>query len=114
MNDASEESHTQVIAARVIGTVVCTAKDHRMEGTKLLIVQPVSLTDLSNEGKPLVAVDTVGAGQGEIVMICSGSSARQTSRTVNTPTDASIMGILDTIETQGVLVYRKDGQATPA
>lgn len=81
-----------------------------MEGTKLLIVQPLSIADLANEGKPLVAVDTVGAGHGEIVMVCAGSSARQTSRTTNTPTDASIMGILDTIEVQGALVYRKDGQ----
>lgn len=96
-----------MIVARVIGTVVCTAKDHRMEGTKLLVVQPVSLIDLAIEGKPLVAVDTVGAGIGEIVMICSGSSARQTSRTVNTPTDASIMGILDSIELQGAVVYSK-------
>lgn len=98
-----------MIVGRVIGTVVCTQKDHRMEGTKLLIVQPVSLVDLSDEGKPLVAVDTVGAGNGEIVMVCSGSSARQTSRTVNTPTDASIMGILDTIELQGTVLYHKDG-----
>lgn len=100
-----------MIAARVIGTVVCTAKDHRLEGTKLLVVQPVSLADLSNEAKPLVAVDTVGAGLGEIVLICSGSSARQTSRTVNTPTDASIMGILDHIEVGNTSVYRKADEA---
>jgi microcompartment protein CcmK/EutM len=99
---------TNLIVGRVIGTVVCTQKDHRMEGTKLLVVQPVSLADLSNEGKPLVAVDTVGSGVGELVMVCSGSSARQTSRTTNTPTDASIMGILDSIELQGRLVYHKD------
>lgn len=97
-----------MIVGRVIGTVVCTQKDHRMEGSKLLVVQPISLTDLAVEGKPLVAVDTVGAGLGELVMVCAGSSARQTSRTVNTPTDASIMGILDNIEVQGTVIYRKD------
>ena len=96
-----------MIVGRVIGTVVCTQKDQRMEGVKLHVVQPVSMSDLSPDGKPLVAVDTVGAGLGELVMVCAGSSARQTSRTVNTPTDASIMGILDTIELQGKVTYHK-------
>ena len=97
-----------MIVGKVVGTVVCTQKDHRMEGVKLLVVQPVSIADLTHEGKPLVAVDTVGAGIDEIVMVCAGSSARQTSRTVNTPTDASIMGILDNIEVQGKVIYCKD------
>ncbi|HWI52592.1 MAG TPA: EutN/CcmL family microcompartment protein, partial [Symbiobacteriaceae bacterium] len=70
-----------MVLARVIGTVVATRKDDRLNGTKLQIVQPVSLSDLSPDGKPLVAVDAVGAGVGEIVMVCAGSSARQTSRT---------------------------------
>lgn len=96
-----------MIVGKVVGTVVCTQKDPRMEGVKLLVVQPVSVTDLKNEGKPLVAVDTVGAGLGELVMVCSGSSARQTSRTANTPTDASIMGILDTIDLDGSVIFRK-------
>lgn len=100
-----------MIVGKVVGTVVCTQKDHRMEGTKLLLVQPISVIDLSSEGKPLVAVDTVGAGDGEIVLVCAGSSARQTSRTVNTPTDASIMGILDSIELQGTTIYRKGPNA---
>ncbi len=101
-----------MLVGRVIGTVVCTQKDPRMEGTKLQIVQPVSITSLETDGKPLVAVDTVGAGMGELVMVCAGSSARQTSRTVNTPTDASIMGIIDNLEVEGKLIYRKDEDRT--
>lgn len=97
-----------MIVGRVVGTVVCTQKDARLEGVKLLLVQPVSVVDLKNEAKPLVAVDTVGAGVGELVMVCAGSSARQTSRTTNTPTDACIMGIVDTLEMEGHVVFRKD------
>lgn len=97
-----------MLICRVIGTVVCTQKDPRMEGVKFQVVQPVGMGDLAAEGKPLVAVDTVGAGVGELVMVCAGSSARQTSRTTNTPTDASIMGIVDTIEVESRITYRKD------
>lgn len=96
-----------MIVGRVIGTVVSTQKDPRMEGVKLQVVQPFSIADMKPDGKPLVAVDTVGAGLGEIVMVCAGSSARQTSRTNNTPTDASIMAIIDTIDVQDNVVYSK-------
>jgi len=96
-----------MIVARVIGTVVCTQKDSKLEGVKFQICMPISMTDLKADGKPLVAVDTVGAGAGELVLICSGSSARQTSRTTNTPTDASIMGIIDTLELDSTITYRK-------
>ncbi len=96
-----------MIAARVVGTVVCTRKDEKLVGSKLLVVQPVNVLDLSTDGKPIVAVDSVGAGQGEIVLVVSGSSARQTSRTQNTPTDATIMAIVDSIEVQGEWIFRK-------
>ena len=96
-----------MIAARVVGTVVCTRKDEKLVGSKLLVVQPVNVLDLSADGKPVVAVDSVGAGQGEIVLVVSGSSARQTSRTQNTPTDAAIMAIVDSIEVQGEWIFRK-------
>ncbi len=96
-----------MIACKVVGTVVCTRKDEKLVGTKLQVVQPVSLQDQSPDGKPLVAIDTVGAGEGEIVLVVSGSSARQTSRTQNTPVDAVIMGIVDSIEMDGKVVYRK-------
>ncbi|MGE5571449.1 MAG: EutN/CcmL family microcompartment protein [Bacillota bacterium] len=96
-----------MIACRVVGTVVCTRKDEKLVGSKLQIVEPIALADQSADGKPLVAVDTVGAGEGEIVLVVSGSSARQTSRTQNTPVDAVIMAIVDSIEMDSKLVYRK-------
>lgn len=96
-----------MILARVIGTVVATRKDDRMAGQKLQIVQPVSLGDMSPDGKPLVAVDAVGAGTGEIVMVCAGSSARQTARTKDCPCDAVIMAIVDTLDVEGRQVFSK-------
>jgi len=96
-----------VVLARVIGTVVATRKDDRLNGSKLQIVQPVSLGDMSPDGKPLVAIDAVGAGEGEIVMVCAGSSARQTSRTKDTPCDAVIMAIIDSLDVGGRQVYSK-------
>jgi microcompartment protein CcmK/EutM len=95
-----------MILARVIGTVVCTQKDPKLEGVKLQMVQPVDV-HARPDGKPLVAVDTVGAGQGEIVLVVSGSSARQTVRTQNTPVDAVIMAIVDTVDLEGKITYEK-------
>ena len=96
-----------MIAGRVVGTVVCTRKDEKLVGAKLLIVQPVNIPSMAADGKPVVAVDSVGAGQDEIVLVVSGSSARQTSSTQNTPTDATIMAIVDSIEVEGKWVFRK-------
>lgn len=97
-----------MVLARVIGTVVATRKDEKLVGSKLLVVQPVNTLDPSrDEGKPLVAVDAVGAGVGEVVMICSGSSARQTSRTKDTPVDAVIMAIVDSLEVGGQTLFHK-------
>ena len=73
--------------ARVIGNVVCTRKDDKLTGTKLLMVQPVSVEG-EPKGNQLVAIDAVGAGEGELVLIVSGSSARQTKRTEGNPVDA--------------------------
>jgi len=98
-----------LIACRVLGAVVCTRKDEKLVGTKLMVVQPISLDDQAPDGKSLVAIDTVGAGEGEIVLVVSGSSARQTTKTQNTPVDAVIMGIIDSIELEGKVVYRKSG-----
>lgn len=92
--------------ARVIGNVVCTRKDDKLVGTKLLIVQPVSL-DGSAKGNQIVAVDAVGSGEGELVLIVSGSSARQTKRTEGNPVDATIMAIVDYIEKDGKVVFKK-------
>lgn len=95
-------------AAKVIGTVVCTRKDEKMNGLKMQIVQPVSLLTLQNEGKPAVAIDAVGAGISELVLVVGGSSARQTARTNNTPVDAAIMAIIDFIDIEGNRVFAKN------
>lgn len=93
--------------AKVIGTVVCTRKDTKMEGLKMLVVQPVSIMSLENEGKPVVAIDAVGAGEGELVLVVGGSSARQTDQTNGKPTDATIMGIVDYIDVENKRIFDK-------
>jgi microcompartment protein CcmK/EutM len=92
--------------ARVIGTVVATKKDEKIEGRKFLIVQPVDITFAPSE-TPAVAIDAVGAGEGELVLLCAGSSARQTDSTQNRPCDLVIMAIIDTVEKMGTIIYRK-------
>lgn len=94
-------------AARIIGTVVCTRKEEKMNGLKMQVVQPVSLINLQDEGKPVVAIDAVGAGISEIVLIVGGSSARQTAVTANMPVDATIMAIVDYIDIAGKKVFDK-------
>lgn len=95
-----------MILARVIGTVVCTTKDPRLGGHKLHVVEPLSLATIKPDGKPLVAIDTVGAGVGEVVLIVTGSSARQTDITTGTPVDAVIMGIVDEVDLDGQMVFQ--------
>jgi len=82
--------------ARIVGTVVATRKDERLEGCKILIVQPLDPSG-RDAGAPVVAVDTVSAGYKETVLVVTGSSARMTSRTKDAPVDAAIVGIVDTI-----------------
>ncbi len=91
---------------KVIGTVVASRKDPKLEGLKLLLVQQTDLTG-GAKGSQVVAVDSVGAGVGEVVLYCSGSSARQTDVTQNRPVDAVIMAIVDEIEAGGESVFRK-------
>jgi len=91
---------------KVIGTVVASRKDPKLEGCKLLIVQQTDLTG-SAKGGQVVAVDSVGAGLGEIVLYCAGSSARQTDATQNRPVDTVIMAIVDEIEAGGESTFRK-------
>ena len=89
-----------MIFARVTGSVVCTQKDEKLVGSKLLLLQPVDLAG-APKGNPLVAVDSVGAGEGELVLVVQGSSARQTSRTEGRPVDAVIFAIVDSVEKDG-------------
>lgn len=80
--------------ARVIGTVVATIKNESLEGRKLLIVQTLN-KDLEPLGKPLVAVDSIGAGVGELVFWCRGKEASFPFKREDTPTDCTIIGIVD-------------------
>jgi microcompartment protein CcmK/EutM len=95
-----------MLIARVIGTTVSTIKDEKLVGRKLLIVRQ---TDEKGEGigKPYVAVDTVDAGIGDLVLTCAGSSARQTTQTKDTPVDAVVMSVIDSLEVEGKVVFRK-------
>jgi len=91
---------------KVIGTVVSTRKDEKLESLKMLIVQLIGI-DLKATGSIVVAIDSVGAGTGEIVLIASGSSARQTTTTEGKPVDTVIMAIVDILEINGTEIYTK-------
>ncbi|MBI4164851.1 MAG: EutN/CcmL family microcompartment protein [Acidobacteria bacterium] len=89
--------------AKVIGNVVATQKNARFQGMKLLLIQPYITREgkLVQSGSSVVAVDSVGAGEGELVMFTQGSSARLTETTKDTPVDTVIVGIVDTVEVAG-------------
>jgi microcompartment protein CcmK/EutM len=83
--------------ARVIGTVVATVKNDSLAGRKLLVVQTLD-RNLESTGKPMVAVDAVGAGIGELVFWCRGKEASFQFKREDTPTDCTIVGIVDSEE----------------
>lgn len=93
-----------MLFGRVVGTVVSTVKEPRMRDLKLQVLRL-----LDEQGRPAsgyaVAVDAVGAGQGDVVLFAAGSSARQTERTEGRPTDATIMAIVDSWDLDGRVVY---------
>lgn len=95
-----------MLIGKVVGTVVSTCKDEKLEGSLLHLVEYVDI-----KGTPtnnfVVAIDTVGAGMGEIVLIATGSSARLTEKTQGKPVDAIIMAIVDIIEIGGQKLYEK-------
>lgn len=91
---------------KVLGTVVATQKDEKLKGLKFQIIEPLDIEGQSLNGY-LVAVDSVGAGIGEVVMYCTGSSARQTVLTKDKPVDAVIMGIVDTWDIHGETKFKK-------
>ena len=95
-----------MLLGRVAGTVVASRKEPLMEGMKFLLVRQIDVDD-SDTGGYVIAVDSVGAGVGEVVLYASGSSARQTTMTKDRPCDAVIMAIVDTWEVDGDVVYSK-------
>jgi ethanolamine utilization protein EutN len=80
--------------ARVIGTVVATVKNDSLEGRKLLVIQSLD-GSLQPQGVPLVALDAIGAGVGELVFWCRGKEASFPFKREDTPTDCTIVGIVD-------------------
>ncbi len=101
--------------AKVVGSLVSTQKLDTMVGYKLLIVEPYRLEgtarrSLTTTGRTFVAVDTLGAGEGDFVLIAQGSSARLTPETKNMPIDALITGLVDQVHVESHSVYqRTDG-----
>jgi ethanolamine utilization protein EutN/carbon dioxide concentrating mechanism protein CcmL len=98
-----------MLLARVAGTLVASRKDEGLSGQKLLVLRQIDIDGKDAAGQ-VVAVDSVGAGVGEVVLFATGSSARQTVATKDRPCDAVVMAIVDTWEVGGKVVYRK----TPA
>lgn len=103
-----------MFVAKVTGSMVATQKVGSMVGHKLLVVEPYRLdearTGLKSAGRTFVAVDTVGAGEGELVLITQGSSARLTPETKNLPVDTVIIGIVDTVHVENACVYDKEAK----
>jgi microcompartment protein CcmK/EutM len=96
-----------MLMGKVVGTVVSTRKEQELEGLKLLVLRGMDLEGKVT-GPVVVAVDAVGAGVGEVVLYCSGSSARQTQVTKDRPVDATVMAIVDQLEVGGTLKYVKE------
>lgn len=96
-----------MVLARVIGNVVSTNKTEKLHGLKLLLVKPIDIETFTEKGGVFVAIDTVGAGEGEVVMTVGGSSSRQTLITTEKPVDQSIVAIIDHVDLGGKRIYEK-------
>ena len=99
--------------ALVTGSIVATQKTSTMTGHKLLIVEPYRLdakkrTQLITTGRTFIAVDTLGAGEGQFVLVTQGSSARMTPETKTLPIDAVIIGLIDTVQADGKEFFNRD------
>jgi len=104
-----------MFVAKVTGSVVATQKVDSMKGHKLLIVEPYRIDAASRDklvttGRTFVAVDTVGAGQDEFVLIVQGSSARLTPETKSLPVDAVIIGLVDTVNVDNKNVFDRKNE----
>jgi ethanolamine utilization protein EutN/carbon dioxide concentrating mechanism protein CcmL len=96
-----------MLLGRVVGTLVATRKDEKLEGFKLLVVKKVNIEN-EESGDYVIAADAVQAGVGDTVLYASGSSARQTVLTDKKPCDAVLMAIVDTWEVNGKVKYQKE------
>ena len=101
-----------MFVAVVTGSVVATQKTGSMTGHKLLVVEPYRLDEASRDrlvptGRTFVAVDTLGAGEGQFVLVTQGSSARLTPETKSLPIDAVVIGLVDTVRVEGKEVFSR-------
>jgi ethanolamine utilization protein EutN len=99
-----------MFVALVTGSVVATQKAESMTGHKLLVVEPYRLDEKSREklvstGRTFIAVDTLGAGEGQFVLVTQGSSARLTPETKSLPIDAVVIGLVDSVRIGGKTVF---------
>jgi len=92
--------------AKVVGVSVCTVKEPRLENSKLLLVSNADQTGAVT-GEPYIALDVVGAGPDELVVVVEGSSARVAAWDENSPVDAVIVGILNSLQFEGKTTYKK-------
>ena len=99
-----------MLMGKVVGTVVSTQKDPGLQGYKLQLVQLVDI-DMKKTASYIVVVDAVGAGYDELVIVVQGSSARLTAATEKKPVDAAVVAIVDSVEIEGAVRYRKFEQA---
>ena len=96
--------------ALVTGSVVATQKTDSMTGHKLLVVEPYRLEEKSRDrlvstGRTFIAVDTLGAGEGQFVLVTQGSSARLTPETQSLPIDAVVIGLIDSVQIEGKNIF---------
>ena len=92
---------------KVIGKVVSTRKEGQVDGLPILVVSYLD-EKLSDTGKSAACIDTVNAGDGDVVLLCASSSARMTARTTNVATDNTIVGIVDSVSVGSTYLYRKN------
>ena len=96
-----------MLIAKVMGSAVATLKHELLNTTKLLLVSPADAAG-NVTGQPFLAVDLVGAGEGELVVVSQGSSARAAAGNNASPADAAIVGILDSLQSEGAVSFRKE------
>src|SRR6187549_3549976 len=118
IHQSSLREHPMFLA-RVTGHVVATQKDKTLNGQKLFVVEPLNVkyderdgnnkpASLGNTNRAIVAIDAVGAGEGQIVLVVQGSSARMTEQTKNLPADAVIVGIVDSATYAGKTFFKAE------
>ena len=101
--------------ARVTGSVVASQKTDSMRGQKLLVVEPYRVDSAPNRelvstGRTFIAVDMLGAGEGDLVMITQGSSARLTPETKNLPIDTIVVGIVDSVHIEKKCIFQRSDE----